>query len=258
MNMHRIKTIALALVLSVGPALSANASDLKSVLQVGQAKTDAAQKSQKKIDKLADETTELLRDYKTQIKLVEDLKVYNRKLELQIEHQEKRLANLEQSIVDVTVIQRQIMPLLTRMLDALEEFVDLDVPFLQQERQDRIAKLRDNLDRSDLSSAEKFRQVLEAYKIENEYGRKLETYKDSINIDGVDREVNMFRVGRVALVYQTTDTDISGAWDQASRQWVELDSGDYRNAILKGIRVAKKQASIDILELPIAAPEARQ
>jgi hypothetical protein len=37
---------------------------------------------------------------------------------------------------------------------------------------------------------------------------------------------------------------------------VELNSAEYRNAIMKGIRVAKKQASIDILDMPIAAPEA--
>jgi len=104
--------------------------------------------------------------------------------------------------------------------------------------------------------AEKFRQVLEAYKIENEYGRKIDAYKGSVEIDGVERDVNFFRVGRVALLYQTTDTEVSGAWDQASRSWVKLDSGEYRNAIMKGLRIARKEASIDLMNLPISAPEA--
>jgi hypothetical protein len=147
-------------------------------------------------------------------------------------------------------------PLVIRMIDGLEQFVELDVPFHIDERRQRVAFLRGNLDRSDVSVSEKFRQVLEAYKIENEYGRKIDAYKGSVEIDGVERDVNFFRVGRVALLYQTTDTEVSGAWDQASRSWVQLDSGEYRNAIMKGLRVARKEASIDILNLPIAAPEA--
>ena len=116
--------------------------------------------------------------------------------------------------------------------------------------------MRDNLNRSNQTPAELFRQVLEAYKIENEYGRKIEAYKGSVEINGVDREVNFFRVGRIALLYQTTDTEISGAWDKESGQFVELDKGEYRNSILKGLRIARKEASIDILKLPIPAPEA--
>ena len=149
-------------------------------------------------------------------------------------------------------------PLVIRMIDGLEQFVELDVPFHIDERRQRVAFLRGNLDRSDVSVAEKFRQVLEAYKIENEYGRKIDAYKGSVDIGGTERDVNFFRVGRVALLYQTTDTQVSGAWDQASRSWVELDNGEYRNAIMKGLRVARKEASIDVLNLPIAAPEAAQ
>jgi hypothetical protein len=79
-----------------------------------------------------------------------------------------------------------------------------------------------------------------------------------LSIDGVERDVNFFQVGRIALLYQTTDTEISGVWDKASSDFIQLDKGEYRNAILKGLRIARKQASIDILKLPISAPEAAQ
>ena len=158
----------------------------------------------------------------------------------------------------MTIIQRQMTPLVIRMIDGLEQFVELDVPFHMDERRRRIAFLRSNLDRSDVTIAEKFRQVLEAYKIESEYGRKIDAYKGSVEIDGVERDVNFFRVGRVALLYQTTDTEVSGAWDQASRSWVELDSGEYRNAIMKGLRIARKEASIELLNVPVPAPEAAE
>lgn len=259
MNMHRFKTIAFAMTMSAGTLLGAastQANSVDAVIKVGEAKTAAAQQSQKKVDTLASETDDLLQDYKTVMKQVDGLKVYNGRLEKQIANQLDRIKDIEKSIGQVTVIQRQVTPLVIRMIDGLEQFVKLDIPFHKEERAERIEFLRANVDRSDLAVSEKFRQVLEAYKIENEYGRKIDAYKGSVEIDGVEREVNFFRVGRVALLYQTTDTEISGAWDKTTGQFVQLEKSQYRSAILKGLKVARKEASIDILKLPIPAPEA--
>ena len=261
MKKQRLKAVALSTVLSAGALIGSVAQadqTLNSILQVGEQKTKVAQASQQKIDKIADQTASLLNDFKVVNKQIEGLRVYNSQLEKQIANQLEVISQLEESIANVTVMERQIQPLILKMLDGLEQFVALDVPFHQQEREERLEMLRNNQERADISVAEKFRQVLEAYKIESEYGRKIDTYKDTLNVGGQEREVNVLRVGRVALMYQTTDTEMSGAWDQRNRTWVELDSGEYRSAILKGIRIAKKQASIDVLNLPILAPEAAQ
>lgn len=261
MKKQRLKAVALSTVLSAGALVGSVAQadqTLNSILQVGQAKTVAAQKSQQKIDKIAEQTSSLLQDFKTVNKQIEGLRVYNAQLEKQIANQLEVIKQLETSIEQVTVMERQVQPLILRMLDGLEQFVDLDVPFHLAERRERVEMLRNNQERADISVAEKFRQVLEAYKIESEYGRKIDTYKDTLNIGGQDREVNILRVGRVALMYQTTDTQLSGVWDKRKGDWAELDSGEYRSSILKGIRIAKKQASIEIMKLPILAPEAAQ
>jgi septal ring factor EnvC (AmiA/AmiB activator) len=253
--------VALSTVLSAGALLASTAhadQTLNSILKVGQSKTVLAQQSQQKIDKIADQTADLLNDFKTVNKQIEGLRVYNSQLEKQIANQLKVIGELEESISNVTVMERQIQPLILKMLDGLEQFVALDVPFHVEERKDRLEMLRNNQERADISVAEKFRQVLEAYRIEAEYGRKIDTYKDTLTVAGQEREVNVLRVGRVALMYQTTDTQLSGAWDQRQGAWVELDAGEYRSSILKGIRVAKKQASIEVLKLPILAPEAAQ
>ncbi len=259
MNIHRLKNLALAAAVSAGALTGValtHASSVNAVLQVGQNKVDAAQASQKKVDALASETGDLLQDYRTVLKQVDGLKVYNQRLERQIANQTKRMNDFEQSIEDASIIQRQITPLIIRMIDGLEQFVKLDVPFHVEERDNRIAMLRRNLDRSDVSVSEKFRQVLEAYKIESEYGRKIDAYSGFVEVDGSDREVGFLRVGRIALLYQTTDGKQSGAWDQATRQWVPLSSGEYRSAIQNGLRIARKQASIDVLKVPVPAPEA--
>ena len=261
MTTHRLKNVLIAALIStgalVGTVAAVQASTLDSILKVGEVKNNAARKSQVKIDRLADETRDLLADYKTVTKQIDGLKVYNTRLQRQIDNQLASIAKVDAAIDDSTIIQRQMTPLVIRMIDGLQKFVELDVPFHMDERQRRIEFLRANLDRIDLSIAEKFRQVLEAYKIENEYGRKIDAYKGSVEIEGVERDVNFFRVGRVALLYQTTDTEISGAWDQRSRSWVSLDRGEYRNAIMKGLRIARKEASIDLMNLPVAAPEAK-
>lgn len=237
--------------------LFVHATTVDSVLSVAEAKNEAARKSQVKIDRLADETNDLLTEYKIVNKQIDGLKVYNARLQRQIDNQLQRIEEIDASIDQVTVISRQMTPLVINMIDGLEKFIELDVPFHLEERRRRIEFLRSNLDRSDVTVAEKFRQVLEAYKIENEYGRKIDAYKGSVDIDGVERDVNFFRVGRIALLYQTTDTELSGAWDKDSRSWVALERGEFRTAIMRGLRIARNEASIDVLTLPIAAPEAR-
>jgi len=259
MTMHRLKKVLIAALVTTGAlagtVAAVQASTLDSILKVGEAKNNAARKSQVKIDRLADETRDLLGDYKTVVKQVDGLKVYNARLQRQIENQNKRVEKIESSISQVTIIQRQMTPLVIRMIDGLEQFVELDVPFAQEERMQRIGFLRSSLDRADVSVAEKFRGVLEAYNIELQYGRGMDTYRDTIELGGTQREVDFLRVGRIALVYQTTDGTISGAWDKSARAWVDLPSGEYDAAIRKGIRIAKKQATIELLNMPVSAPE---
>ena len=274
MKMHRLKSIALAVAATAGVLAASSAYSaeqdaaaapakpakplipVSAIVKVGEQRTKSAKASQVRIDRLAAETGDLLQDYKTVMKQVDGLRVYNARLEKQIAGQLRRIASLEKAVDEATIIQRQIDPLLQRMIDGLEQFVELDVPFHIEERKQRIEFLRNNLDRSDITIAEKFRQVLEAYKIENEYGRKIDSYKGVASVNGSERDVNFLRIGRIGLLYQTTDGKTSGAWDKTQGTWTELDAGDYRGAIQKGLRIARKQASIDIMKLPIPAPEA--
>ena len=260
MTTHRLNKVLLALMVSAGilggTAAAVQANTLDSILAVGEAKNEAARKSQAKIDRLADETRDLLTDYKTVMKQVDGLKVYNARLQRQIDAQMEQVAAIDESIDQSAIIQRQMTPLVIRMIDGLEQFVELDVPFNKEERMQRVQFLRDNLDRADVTVAEKFRGVLEAYNIELQYGRGIDTYRGTIDINGTPRDVDFLRVGRIALVYQSTDGALSGAWDKSVGDFVDLPAGEYDAAIRKGIRIAKKQATIELLNMPIAAPEA--
>ena len=260
MKKQRLKAVALSTVLSAGALMGSVAmadQTLDAVLKVGQAKTTLAQDSQKRIDRLAQETDDLLQSFKAQNKLIEDLRVFNTQMEKQVAKQLEVVNDLGESIEKVTVIERQIQPLIFRMLDGLEQFVSLDKPFQLEERKARIEMLSANQDRADISVSEKFRQVLEAYKIESAYGGTIEAYKTTLNIGGADREVSILRVGRISMMYQTSDAQSSGYWDAAQGQWVGLDSS-YNARILKGLKIARDQATKDILVLNIQAPEVAQ
>ena len=258
MTITRLKTLLGSAVFMAGltSVTAVNADQLEEIMQVGIDRTADAQASQLKIDRLADETRDLLSDYKTVVKQIDGLKVYNARLDRQIANQNKRIADIDESISGAAVIQRQIPPLVERMLDALEDFVNMDMPFDLDTRRGNIEAVRNNLGRSDVTAAEAFRQVLELYSIELQYGRGIEAYSDTITVGGSQREVDMLRIGRVALIYQTTDAAETGAWNKQTQSWETLSAADYSAEVRKGVRIAKKQATIDLLTMPVAAPEA--
>ena len=256
--MYRVKTFLIALVSGLifiyGTRVSL-AADLEQVQQVGQEKLVEADKSQEKIDAIVDGAQERLIQYRSLLKQIEGLKIYNEQLSTQITGQENLITRFDQSISRVALIERQMLPLVNKMVDSLAEFINLDLPFNTEERQERMEFIQENLVAADIDVAEKFRQIIEAYQIENEYGRKIDSYQSIVSLEGVEQQVDVLRIGRIAIVCQTTDSKTSAYWDNASKDWKILDNVQYRNAIRNGIKMAKKQASIDILTLPIRAPE---
>ena len=246
---------ALALLVGAGFVGAASAATLADIYQVAERINQQAKTSQARIDALEEETHKLLNEYKTVLKEIEGLRVYNRPVSKQIQAQEAEMTQLGESIDGATVIERQITPLMLRMIDALEQFVSLDLPFLLNERNERIERLREIMDRADVAVSEQFSQVLRAFQIENEYGRTMETYGDTINIEGVERKADVLKVGRIALVFQTPDGTETGMWNKNTQSW-EVLGDEYTTPVRNGIRMARKQLSVDMLTLPITGPEA--
>lgn len=227
---------------------------LSQILETQTERTLKAQESQVRVDKVVTQTRSMEDQYRANLKEIDGLRIYNKLLELQVENQERVKVDLEQSIANVAIVNRQIVPVMTRMIDSLEQFISLDVPFLNQERTDRVEALKELMSRQDVTVAEKFRKVTEAYQIENDYGRTIETYKDTLDLDGAILELDFLRIGRIALMYQSVDGKISGVWNQDTQSWD--DASSQRNQIKLGLRIAKKQVPPDLVILPVASPEA--
>ncbi|RMD86054.1 MAG: DUF3450 domain-containing protein [Candidatus Dadabacteria bacterium] len=229
------------------------AAQLEKVLEQRNRANAEAIASQRRIDELADETEELVRRYRAVLEQIDSLRVYNRQLQALIADQKREMASLREQIDRVQLVGRSMTPLMLDMIEALEQFVRLDVPFLPEERARRLARLRELMTRSDVSDSERYRRILEAYQIENEYGRTIEAYRGTMELDGQERTVDFLRIGRIALIYQTLDGERAGVWDQSSRQWIALPAS-YRGAIREGLRIARKQAAPDLIEVPVPAP----
>ena len=260
MNKQPLKALAFVAVLASGLTVGAvQASEVSDVLKAGASKVQAAKSAQTKVDRIADQTDGLLQEFKQVNKQIESLRVYNSQLERQIASQKTMMAELKESIENATIIERGISPLMLSMLAGLEDFIALDVPFKKAQRSEAIADLYVNMDSAKFSAAEKFRQILEVYDIESEYSLSLESYRDMIDIDadGSEVEVEVLRVGRVALMYQTKDKSQTGAWNKTTGSWETLGSG-YRRAVDQGIRIAKKLSPQDVMQMPSTATETAQ
>jgi hypothetical protein len=220
--------------------------------QVQSGKEAAA--SQKTVDRTDDETQGLLDEYRVTLQKIENAKVYNQQLKGLIDSQKNEIVQTRTQIDQVKDTGKDIVPLMLKMKDSLHQFVQMDVPFLPEERANRLKQLDEMMERADVSSSEKFRRILEAYQVENDYGRTIEAYRGLQKVDGKDLTVDFLRVGRVALIYQTLDGDHSGMWDGSKKEWSKLDSS-YDQAIQQGLRIARKQIAPDLLKLPVEAPK---
>ena len=260
--MKNYKVIALATVLSFSFSAQANESEavaveasMENVLEVGRENQQLSAASQSRIDSTERQTDKIVNEYKVVAKQVEGLKLYNEQKRIQIKAQLELMDKLDEQLVQVVVMQRQIPPLAQRMLESLESFVSLDTPFRLEERQSRIDLVRSSLAKPKVTASEQVRQVLEAYNIEAEYGRKVDTYPQTISIDGNNLEVNVLVIGRVGMFYQTKDERSSGRWNNEIGEWESLPNS-YTKAIRDGIRMAKKLTPVDMLMMPVIKGEA--
>ena len=205
---------------------------------------------QRNIDQLDLKTREMYEEYSAVLRQAELVEAYNRQLARMIEDQQRELEDIEAQLISLAETEQATLPLLVRMQKMLAQFVAADLPFLLEERNQRVERLARLLDRADVSLAEKYRQILEAYQIEAEYGRTLEAWNGTLKQKDSQREVTFFRLGRVGLYYQSLDGEESGRWNRAQSSWERLDD-QFNWSIRKGISVARQQSVPELLELPL-------
>ena len=229
----------------------AETDSLKSAVETKIKTQDDSQKSQKKINTLVEETQDIVQEYRDTIRKSDSLSTYNQQLKKLITQQKESLGSIQRQLDNVEETQRSIVPLMIKMIDTLEKFVALDLPFLKAEREQRITLLKEIMDRPDVTLPDKYRRIMEAYQIEMEYGRTIESYNDTVSMSGQEYTVDVLRVGRVLMTFQTLDWKLSGVWNKEKKNWEKLSS-EYNRSINQVLQIAKKQAPPELIKLPVS------
>lgn len=241
-------------VLAVSPFfLYANETKLNQVVEEQIKNHKAGAQSQKKVSAIADETQDLVSEYEITLRQIESTNSYNEQLKKLIADQNNEMQSIRTQIVEVKQTGKDIIPLMLEMIKNLEQLIALDLPFLMKERKKRLEEIKKIMDRADVSVSEKYRRIMEAYQIENEYGKTLEAYQGTQEVDGKQISANYLRVGRIALIYQSLDGKKQAYWNQSQKTWVPLSSR-YSRAIESGLKTARKQQAPTLLTIPIPAP----
>ena len=208
---------------------------------------------QGEINKIRERTQDAAGRYAQAMADADSLERYNKQLDSQVKSQEAEMASIERQLTEIETTNREVQPLMQQMVDTLDQFVKLDVPFLLDERTARVQNLKDMMGRADVTISEKYRRILEAYQIELEYGRTLDAYSGRLGTGADARTVEFVRLGRVSLMYRTLDGAEVGYWDADQKKWVP--DASYRNDIQQALRVARGQGAKELLTVPVPAPK---
>ncbi len=243
-----VLAVAVVSLLHAGAA-STQTEKVNSVISEQVKAEEAARASQKRVEQLDEETTKMLADYRQMLAESTSLKSYNEQLATQVKSQDEQITEMSQQIDQIATTSREVLPMMDKMLATLDQFVQLDVPFLLEERTRRVDQLKEMMTRADVSTSEKYRRIVEAYQIEMEYGRTIESYQGKVG----DKTVDFLRAGRVALMYQTLDGKETGYWDANEKAWKQDKA--FADAMRAGLKVAKKQAAPDFITVAVRAPK---
>ena len=209
-----------------------------------------SQDAQKKIDNLDIRSKEIYYEFKDTVAEYKSLKTYDDQLQEIINAQKSEIKSILKQIDSLDSTNKDILPFLKRMIDVLREFVLLDMPFLKDERIATVDNLDEIILQANVTTAEKFRKVFEAYQSEYNFGNTIETYSGTMELNNNDTAVIFFRLGRIGLYYSSLDYKKTGYWDNSKQVWVHT-KGKLSNELKAAIDIANRQAPPNFINLPI-------
>jgi hypothetical protein len=182
-------------------------------------------------------------------------------LQYRQEKNRQYIANAKQNIEDLEFkkaelnkLREQLEPYLEGVILRLEDFIAQDLPFLPSEREKRINGMKNSMDNYDLPLSEKLRRVFEeGLQIETDYGDMVEAIEgETLNIDGVDTQVIIFRLGRVGMYYMSLDEEQIGYFNSLTNDWEPLPESMIRDITL-AVDIGQAKRTVEIIKLPLGA-----
>ncbi|EPZ7319377.1 DUF3450 domain-containing protein [Vibrio mimicus] len=239
-------------ILCASALLPAHAASLNQAQAIQNSTNQASAQSQQKIDRSAEKTLVLRAEIEQLNEEVKNLQIYRNHLQSLVANQEQEMASLEQQTEEIKRTRQGIVPLMYDMIEELEEWVAQDKPIRLAARQERIEKLKELMPRADVSDAEKYRRILEAYQIELDYGNKLGTYQAQIALSSAQQvEAEVLYLGRLVLLARSLDGEQFWNWDAKQQSWQALSDAN-KNDLNAAYQLAQQQIAPTLLNLPVS------
>ena len=246
--------VASALAGSFAFAGTAVAADLKDLHQANAQIQRAAVQSQEKINTIYEQTQELLGEYRVVVDQTDNLKVYNDFLATLVADQQRQIDRIQRQIDGLEKTNQGTVPLMFRMIDSLEQFINADIPLRTERRLERVERLRELMGRSDVQLSEQYRQILEAYSIEVGYGSEVASFQGTLPLNGQEITVDYVHVGRLSLMALSLDGNAGWVWNKETSSWEELP-GSYLTSVSQFIKMARREATLEMDRVPLIAAE---
>lgn len=249
----RIAKVCLGIVLGLSTATPAWAANNNFVEQVKKPVREAIETRQ-----TIQKEEEIWRDEKRNLMLIyEQLQGNNNRLQDRKDQLQQEMAATheriklkEKQLENTEKISTRMMPFLQALVGRMSQQISDDIPFLATERKQRMDRLTHLMKDPEVSVSEKFRKSMEALLVEAEYGSTTEVYQQTIAVDKASTLVNIFRLGRISLFYQTLDQKRCGFYDVATAGWLPLPTV-FNRAIKTAIEIAAKRRPVELLTLPL-------
>ncbi len=242
----RITLAGLAGVLMSSPAYA----QLESALNTAKASTSASAASQQRVERLDDEADTAVREYRAVLQQKDNIALFVAQQDIFLQSQKSEIASLQRQLGTVEQIKQGMSPMMLKMAAEIEDAIKADLPFNLSERLARVDRMKNVLADPDVSPAEQYRQVLNAFKIEVSYGQGIDSY-EGIHPTKPGNVVNFLRFGRVALLYMTKDESEVGRYNLETKSWDALTGAD-AIALRQAVRISKGEAAPNIVYAPVS------
>ena len=210
--------------------------------------------SQKEIDNLDEQAKKLYYEFKDTVSEYEGLRRYDDQLEKIVFSQEEEINSILKQIDSLDNVNKEILPFLKETIDSLRKFVNLDIPFLKESRLARLDNLDSIILKSNVTTAEKFRKVFEAYQVETAFGNTIETYPGFIELECQTITFDYFRMGRLGWYYRSANGKESGYWNKFEDSLVHTN-GKLNDEIKLALDIANRQTPPNFITLPVQPVE---
>lgn len=168
--------------------------------------------------------------------------------------EERRIKQQQHRLVESQKLRDGLQRWLQELRVKIENQSGTTLPFLVAERQERLESLAAVVNDPYVSLDEQFRRVFEVLLVEAEYGYSSEVYRDKVAIEGEVVEVDLLRVGRLALLFRTLDHQGVGMYDPVAQQYHWLPS-DHLSAISQTFAVVRRESAAQMVILPVGRIE---